>query len=273
MHYVDEGAGDPILFVHGTPTWSFLFRHFIRDLSKEGYRCVAPDHVGFGLSEKPQDFSYSPAALCRNLGSLIEHLDLRDITLVVHDFGGPIGMGYAVDHPERIKHVVLLNSWMGDATKEPAIEKIGKMASGPLGKFLYLSSAAGPKMIKPLFADREKYTDEIHRAYFGPFSRKEDRHGTFCLAKHLLESSGWFSEIWSCREVLQGKPMLMLWGLKDPTFGEKVLNKIWHEFPLAEVHTFEDAGHFAVEENPRMMVNFLREFMKSEVAASSGYLA
>ena len=273
MHYVDEGAGDPILFVHGTPTWSYLFRNFIRDLSKEGYRCVAPDHIGFGLSEKPQDFSYSPGALCRNLGRLIEDLDLHDITLVVHDFGGPIGLGYAVDHPERIKRVVLLNSWAGDPSKDPAAEKIGKAALGPLGKFLYLTSCAGPKAIKPLFLDKEKYTDEVHNAYFGPFARKEDRMGTYCLAKHLLESSGWFDEIWSCRDVLHGKPMLLLWGLKDPTFGEKALNKIWHEFPLSEVHTFENGGHFAVEENPRMMVNFLREFMKMGAIASGGYLA
>ncbi|AIE85055.1 alpha/beta fold hydrolase [Fimbriimonas ginsengisoli] len=273
MHYVDQGQGEPIVFVHGTPTWSYLFRHLIRDLSADGYRCVAPDHIGFGLSEKPADFSYSPGALTRNLGKLIDELDLHDITLVIHDFGGPIGMGYAVDHPERIKRIVLLNTWVGDVSKEPAAEKIGKMAVGPLGKFLYLSSLSGPKMIKPLFVDRDKYTEEIQNAYFGPFLRKEDRHGTFALAKHLIESSAWFNEIWSCREVLLGKQMMLLWGMKDPTFGEKTLNRIWHEFPLAEVHTLKDAGHFALEENPRQVLNFMRDFLKMTASASTGYLS
>lgn len=272
MHYVDEGTGEPILFVHGTPTWSYLFRNVIRELSAEGYRCVAPDNIGFGLSEKPQSFSHSPAAHARNLGKLVDSLDLRDVTLVVHDFGGPIGMGYAIEHLNRFKRIILLNSWFCDVSKEPAIQKLSKAASGPLGKFLYLTSCAGPKAIKPLFVDREKYTEEINKAYFGPFLRKEDRHATLAFAQHFLDSSAWMAEIWAQREALNTLPLMMIWGLKDPVFGEKALNKIWHEFPLSEVQAFPDAGHFLIEERPREVLSTLRGFLKQPIR-TTGYLA
>ena len=95
MHYVDEGQGPPLVFVHGTPDWSFVWRHLIKALSPR-YRCIAPDNLGFGLSDKPRDASYAPPEQAANLRQLIEHLGLRDITLVLHDFGGPFGLSYAI---------------------------------------------------------------------------------------------------------------------------------------------------------------------------------
>lgn len=272
MHYIDEGQGETILFLHGCPTWSYLFRSAIRQLSRAGYRCVAPDHIGFGLSEKPHQWPYSPAAHCRNVEKLIEHLGLDDVTLVMHDLGGPIGMTYAIEHPERIKRMVLMNTWIGSLENDPAAQKISKMASGPLGKFLYMNTCAGPKSIRPMFGNREKYTDEIHSAYFGPFANKEDRISTLEAAKHLTDSTAWYSDIWLNRKVLAGKPMLMIWGLKDPTFGEKALNRIWHEFPLADVTTFPDAGHLPIEERPRETVEAIRAFMTAPVK-TTGFLA
>ncbi len=97
--------------VHGTPTWSFMYRHLIRDLSPR-YRCIAPDHLGFGLSDRPAGWSYRPEDQARNLARLIETLGLKDLTLVVHDFGGPIGLAYALDHPENVRRLVLFNTWM-----------------------------------------------------------------------------------------------------------------------------------------------------------------
>ena len=97
MHYVDQGKGDVILFVHGSPTWSFLYRDFISSMSKK-YRCIAIDHIGFGLSEKPEDFDGKPQSHSKNLTSFIKKLDLKEITLVVHDFGGPIGIGLSLIH-------------------------------------------------------------------------------------------------------------------------------------------------------------------------------
>jgi len=271
LHYIDEGSGSPIVFLHGSPTWSFMFRNVIREMSRD-YRCVALDHIGFGLSDKPTDFSYSPANHCRNLTKLIGELGLKDITLVMHDFGGPVGLSYALDHLDNVKRIVLSNTWMWDLSKDPAAQKVGKVASNGMGKFMYLNTCVAPKLIKPLFCDRTKYTDDVHAAYFGPFEPKEDRVGTYCMAKHLLESGAWYSEIWAQREALMQKQMLLLWGLKDPTFGEKSLNKVWHEFPLVDVHSFDDTGHFLYEEKPREIVAALRAFMTAPVK-TTGYIA
>ncbi len=109
LHYVDEGKGDPIVMIHGQPTWSFMYRKLVQDLCGD-YRCVAPDLIGFGLSDKPSDWSYRVEAHGENLRRLIEQLGLKRITLVVHDWGGPIGMSYAVDHPDNIERIVFLNT-------------------------------------------------------------------------------------------------------------------------------------------------------------------
>ncbi len=272
MHYVDEGTGDPILFVHGSSTWSYLWRNYIRELSREGYRCVAPDHIGFGLSEKPKEFSHSPAAHCRNLTKLVETLDLRDVTLVVHEMGGPIALSMASDHPDRIKRVVMANTWFWDIQRDPAVTKIAKAVHGALGKFMYLNGNMGPKTIKPLFVDREKYTEEFNNAMFGPFEAKDSRLGPYMMAKQLLDAGAWFDEVWACREAFLTKPTLLLWGCKDPTFGQKYLDKVWHEVPLASVHDFADGGQFFLEERPREVLNFLRQFLKAPVQAN-GYVA
>jgi len=272
MHYVDEGQGEPILFLHGCPTWSYMYRAAIRQLSDRGYRCIAPDHIGFGLSDKPQNWSYAPAAHCRNIQTLIDYLGLSNITLVAHDLGGPIGLGYAVEFPQQINKIVLMNTWLGSLDKDPAIQKVVKVANGPLGRFLYLNTCSGPKGIKAQFVDRDKYTEEMHLAYQGPFASKDGRAGTLESAKQLADSRAWYNEIWAGREALANKPMLLLWGLKDPLFGERMLNRIWHEYPLADVATYPDAGHYLLEEKPWETIKTIADFISAPVK-SQGFLA
>jgi len=272
MHYIDEGQGEPVLFLHGCPTWSYMFRTAIRQLADRGYRCIAPDHIGFGLSDKPQNWSYTPAAHTQNVQRLIAHLGLSDITLVGHDLGGPIGLAHAVESPQQIKRIVLMNTWMGSLENDEGAQKISKVANGPLGRFLYVNTCAGPKGIKSQFINREKFTEELHQAYHGPFAVKDGRIATLESAKHLAGSRAWYNEIWAGRQALAGKPMLLLWGLKDPTFGERMLNRIWHEFPLADVATFPDAGHYLLEEKPRETISAMMEFVTAPIK-SQGFLA
>lgn len=111
MNYLDEGSGLPAVMVHGTPTWSFLYRHFVKALSGR-YRCVVPDHLGFGLSDRPKGFPFTPRAHAANLTALLDHLDLKEYTLVVHDYGGPIGLASALKHPERVRALVIINTWL-----------------------------------------------------------------------------------------------------------------------------------------------------------------
>ncbi|MDX5320734.1 MAG: alpha/beta fold hydrolase, partial [Bacteroidota bacterium] len=148
MHYVDEGEGEILLFIHGTPSWSFDFRHQIQNLSKT-YRCMAIDHIGFGLSDKPKDYPYSTQQHASNLEKFILEKDLQNITLIVHDFGGPIGMSVAEKYPERFKRFVLFNSWLWSAEKDPAFQKMKKVLRSPLLPFLYLNMNFSPSYLLP----------------------------------------------------------------------------------------------------------------------------
>lgn len=136
VHYVDEGEGDVVLFVHGTPTWSFEWRHCIRALSRT-HRCIAMDNLGFGLSDRPRDFDYRPESHAAVLRAFVERLALRDITLVVHDFGGPIGLPLALGEASVVRRLVVLNTWMWSFRDDPDMVRKARMASGTIGRLLY----------------------------------------------------------------------------------------------------------------------------------------
>lgn len=248
MHYVDEGAGPPVVMVHGTPTWSFLYRDLIRELSRD-HRVIAPDHIGFGLSEKPDGWSYRPEDHARNLARLIETLGLRDVTLVVHDFGGPIGLSYALDRPEDVRALVLFNTWLWSLEENRSARMASRLAASPVGRLLYKRLNASPRMLIPaVMGDRKKLAKEEHRHYTAPFPTSRDRQGPWVLARELIGSSDWYRRLWERRRRLADKPALLLWGMKDPTFGPEILDRWRDALPRAEVRQFRDAGHFVLEE-------------------------
>ena len=131
LHYIDEGQGETILFVHGTPSWSFDFRHIIKKL-KTNFRCVAIDHIGFGLSDKPEYYDYSTQNHCKTLEQFVIEKQLDNITLVVHDFGGPIGLNFAIKNPEKINKTVILNSWLWSSKDDADFIKLSKILKSPL---------------------------------------------------------------------------------------------------------------------------------------------
>ncbi len=136
MHYVDEGQGAPILFVHGTPTWSFEWRHLISALAP-AWRCIAPDHLGFGLSDRPRGFPYTPQAHAANLARFVDALGLDGMTLVVHDYGGPIGLPLCLEQPQRVTHLVIINSWMWSFGGDRRMVRTARLAGSRMGRFLY----------------------------------------------------------------------------------------------------------------------------------------
>jgi len=148
MHYVDDGSGAPILFVHGTPTNSYEFRHLIAALSKR-FRCIAPDHLGFGESSRPPSFAYTPEAHARVLKEFVERLGLQDITLVVHDFGGPIGLPLALDAGSRVRRLILINTWAWPVDDDPKMARPAKLIGGAIGRFLYRDANASLRSIMP----------------------------------------------------------------------------------------------------------------------------
>ena len=261
MHYLDKGAGDVLLFVHGTPTWSFLYRKYIEQLSKN-YRCIAIDHIGFGLSEKPKDLAGTPQFHAKNLAEFIEKLGLQNITLVVHDFGGPIGLGAAITMPEKIKQIVLFNSWLWEIDHLPAIKKADKLINSWLGKVLYLRLNFSPKvLIKQGIADKRNMSKAIHRHYLKPFPDKNSRQSLLAIAKSLAGSSHWYQEQWQHLGGLSQKPWLILWGEQDKFFEVSFLEKWESRIPHALVRRF-DCGHFVQEERAQETIEELRNFME-----------
>ena len=264
LHYVDEGQGRPLVFVHGTPDWSFVWRHLIKALSPR-YRCIAPDNLGFGLSDKPQDASYAPAEQAANLRQLIEHLGLRDVTLVLHDFGGPFGFSYALERPDNVRSLVLMNTWMWSLRGDRHFEWAGRFFAGRLGRYLYLRhNFAARVMLKYSFADRARLPSRIHAQYLGPFPTPESRAATWAYARSLLDGSEWYESLWRRRERLRDKPTLLVWGMKDRAFREKELARLESVFARREVIRLDQVGHFPPEEAPEAVRMLVRGFLERE---------
>ncbi len=260
MHYVDEGKGSTILFVHGTPTWSFLYRAFVKELSKD-YRCIAIDHLGFGLSEKPDSVTGTPEWHSNNLSEFIKKLDLKDITLVVHDFGGPIGLSTGIQNHDRIKQVILFNTWLWETKRNPDAQRINKIVNGLIGRFLYLRLNFSPKvLLKKGFADKKKLPKGVHKHYIKPFPNKKSRVSLLNLAKSLVGSSDWYQEQWMRLDKLEQKPWLILWGTKDDFISTAYLKKWKDRLPNAETKEFE-CGHFVQEEKTSAAIKAIAEFM------------
>ncbi len=262
MSYIDEGSGETLLFVHGTPSWSFDFRKVIKGLQSE-YWCIAVDHIGFGLSDKPKDYDYSTPNHARTLEKFVLENELTALTLVLHDFGGPIGMALALEHPDRVKRIIIMNSWLWSSKGDPEYEKFAKMLRSPLLPFLYKRLNFSPRFILPKsYGDGNKPEKRILKHYSRPFSKSSERNGALAFANSLLNDQDWFESLWNQRGKLQDIPMLLIWGMADPIITPKNLDKFREGFPRAEVLQLDASGHFPQEEEPEMVVGRIREFLK-----------
>jgi pimeloyl-ACP methyl ester carboxylesterase len=261
MHYVDEGAGRPVVMVHGLPTWSFLYRHLIGALSP-GFRCVAPDHLGFGLSDKPPQAAYRPEDHARRLSGLIEQLSLREIVLIVHDFGGPIGLSYAVERPDNVAALVVCNSWMWPVDAEPMVRRADLLLRGPLGALLYERLGFSMRVMMPYaWGKSSPLTAAVHRQYRDVAPSPGDRRPQLALARALLGSGEWYAGLWARRERLRDRPALLLWGLRDPTFMGRALARWQQALPGAQVHTFPETGHFVPDEAGKQVAPLVASFL------------
>jgi haloalkane dehalogenase len=265
-HYVDEGEGAPVVMVHGNPTWSFYYRELIRELRTE-WRIVAPDHIGCGLSDKPEDYPYRLDRHVANLERLVvEHLDLRDITLVVHDWGGAIGMGVAVRHPERIRRLVLLNT---AAFLVPWCPLRIRVCRWPvLGRFLVrrlngFSRAA----LTMAVANRARMTPAIRAGYLAPYDSYAHRVAVhrFVLDIPLRPTHPTWATLAAIESQLgrlADRPVLACWGDRDFCFTPRFLSR-WQEiYPQAAVHRFADAGHYVLEDAGDRVLAAMRTFLQ-----------
>ncbi|MBI3951628.1 MAG: alpha/beta fold hydrolase [Acidobacteria bacterium] len=267
MAYIDEGAGEPVVMLHGNPTWSYLYRKFIPPIA-EGYRAIAPDHVGFGRSDKPLK-TLRLADHIRNFTELVLSLDLRHITLVMQDWGGPIGLGFAVEHPERIRRLVVMNTWAfrirTGTPLHPLIEQfrisgIGEALVQGLNLFVEGFLPAG-------IHQREKINDIMMAAYRAPFPDFNSRVAILAFPRDIPvgdehPSTSVIGEIEDNLKKLD-VPVLIIWGTHDLAMPVLMVKARWlRHFPDAEVHLLDDASHFLQEDDPEKVVELILNFLR-----------
>ena len=264
VHYVDEGPrdGEVVLLVHGTPSWSFEYRHLIPVLARTR-RVIAVDHLGFGRSERPEDFDYTPEAHSQVLREVIDGLGLTRFALAVHDYGGPIALPIAVAEPTRISSLVLMNTWFWSLETDRELLRVARFAASFVGRFLYRWFNASLRLIMPsAYADRRKLTPRIHGQYLAPFKRRADRvRVLWTLARSLVTSSASFGNIWDGRARLAAIPSLVVWGLGDGALKPYMLQRVRTALPHARVETLPGVGHWPQEEAPDEVARLLDGFL------------
>lgn len=269
LHFIDVGVGPLVVFVHGTPTCSYEWRHQIQALHAS-HRCVAMDHLGFGRSERPSGAAYTPEAHAVRFRSFMDALaPAEPFTLVVHDFGGPIALDWALDHPARIARLIVVNSWMWSFEDDPVMWKRARMADGWLVRQLYRHANASLRLLLPAaYGDRRRIDPHAHRYYQSLFPDAESREQVlFTLARSLTRSSAYFARLWDGRALLQTVPMTLLWGTADRAFPVPVLER-WHAaFPHADVRTFEGVGHWPHEEASDAFTTSLLHILQPRIHA------
>ena len=262
LSYVDEGNGDPMLMVHGNPTWSFFYRNLIKVFSKK-QRTIALDNIGCGTSDKPQDYEYTLENHINNLEQLVLDLDLNNITLCVHDWGGAIGHGVAVRHPERFKRIVVFNTAAFRSRNIPKrialcrVPFFGRIAVRAFNAFA--GSATFMTTITPL-------SDEIKKGFLLPYNNWENRIATHEFVVDIPldanhRSYATLSTVEEGLEKLKDVPMTIIWGKHDWCFDHTFLKR-WQElFPKASVHEL-DAGHYLLEDKGEEIIQLIKDFIK-----------
>jgi haloalkane dehalogenase len=269
MHHLDEGprGADPVLFVHGNPTWSYFWRRPVAALS-DRYRCIAPDHIGCGRSDKPQDFDYRLASHVANLERLVLALDLRRVTLVVHDWGGPIGLGALLRHRERLARVVITNTagFPNDTWGGRAPLRIRVCRTPVLGELVVRGMNAFAGMATRM-AVEHPLPPAVRRAYVAPYGDWDARIATHRFVTDIPLSPAHPSYA-TLREVeaglgtLDALPVAIVWGERDWCFTPAFRAEWERRLPRAEVHRIDHAGHYLLEDAPREFLGHLEGFLE-----------
>lgn len=264
LHYVDEGKGPVLLFVHGTPEWSFSYRHLIKRFATS-YRCIALDHLGFGLSDKPQHADYSVQAHAERLEWFIQFHNLKNITIISGDFGAGMVISYALKKIENIRALIFWNSWCWDVMPDKHFSTAAKTIHTAFGKFLYKKMNFPVNYIMPkAYGNKKKFTKEIHHHYKMPLNNSENRIATYTIAKELKDAGNFWNNLWMEIEKLNSLPILFIWGMKD-IFVPAYLIDIWKtKLKDAEIFKIETGGHFIHEEEPESFSSAMKTFFKNK---------
>ncbi len=273
-HYLDEGQGEPVVMVHGNPTWSFYFRNLVQGLSPH-YRVIAPDHIGCGLSDKPTEdrYDFRLSTRMHDLEFLLAHLHLnRPVTLILHDWGGAIGMGYALRHPAAVSRIVLMNT----AAFFPPYGKKLPLRLQMLRRFRSFARIAvlGGNLFARAALVMAPYTrlgSDVRKGLIAPYNSWNHRLATLKFVEDIpiIPSDSSFADVqWLDENIrqLSGIPMLICWGVHDFVFDMDYLKEWRRRFPDAHVHVYDQAGHYLLEDIPDLILENVLNFLKSPVS-------
>lgn len=258
VHYIDEGEGTPILFCHGNPTWSFLYRKIVREL-RDRYRCVAVDYPGFGLSVRPDGYGYTAAEHARVVGALVDDLSLDDFVVMGQDWGGPIGTSVATERAERVRGLVLGNTWFWP---------VERLATKAFSRFLSTGVMQRRILERNYFVERimprgmtHELTPQEMDHYRGVQPTSEARRGVAELPRQLLDAADFLAGLWEAvPATLWDKPALLTWGKKDFAFPARShISRIRLALPHAEVVELPRANHFIQEDAPHDIVRAITQ--------------
>lgn len=267
-HYLDESRGEPLLLVHGNPTWSFYWRALIVAF-RDRYRVIVPDHLGCGLSDKPPQYPYRLSQHIENLSRLVETLDLENVTLIAHDWGGAIGAGAALQSPKRFSRFVMMNT---AAFRSPHIPWRIRLARMPwLGT---LANRGGNAFLKAALRmaleNRENMTPAVRAGYLAPYNSWTNRVAIDRFVKDIPRtprhpSYDTLLQIERGLASLADRPWLLLWGMRDWCFHEWYLRRFLEFVPTAEVVRLPDAGHWLVEDAPQEVIHTIDDFLSKTI--------
>ena len=264
MHYVDEGVGPVILMLHGNPTWSFYYRNLIKGLTAKGYRCIVPDHIGCGLSDKPQDYPYTLEQRILDVAKLIDHLGVETFSLVVHDWGGAIGCGLAGRRPDAVEKIVLLNTAAFLSKRIPLRIALIKVPFVGEGVIRGLNGFAGPAAIMSV---RKPLSNAVKRGFLWPYSNWANRVAVWNFVKDIPlrethQTHTTLAKVEANLTKLADKDIQITWGAKDFCFNMHFHKRWLSIFPNAEDQVFRNCGHYVLEDGGvevwTTVIDFLR---------------
>lgn len=268
MHYLDEGQGDIVVMLHGNPNWSYYYRKLVKGLC-ERYRCLVPDHIGCGLSDKPGDdrYEYSLARRVADLEKWLEHCGATEnVTLIVHDWGGMIGMAVATKYPQRFRRLVILNTGAFHLPMAKPVPWQLRLARSRLGAILVRGFNAFSRGAVRTCVTRRPMPKDVADAYCAPYNSWANRIAVHRFVQDIPLKPGdrgydLVSQVESNLDRLNSIPMLIAWGDRDFVFDEHFLHEWIRRFPQAEVHRYPDCGHYILEDAGDEIVPLIRKFL------------
>jgi acyl-CoA synthetase (AMP-forming)/AMP-acid ligase II/pimeloyl-ACP methyl ester carboxylesterase len=262
MHYIDEGSGPTVLLLHGNPTWCFFYRNVIREL-KDSFRLIAPDFLGCGLSDRTPGVKFRAIDRINQLEEFVTALGITNFSIVMHDWGGPLGTGFIQRRLDSVNRIVYLNTTL---TETEALPGFIKLAATPIvGKLMTRHTDTFVRMTTSVGAHK-KLTPEVVDGYRAPYRSRQRRDAIWDFVADIPfgPEHPTYTEMVNIAANLPRvaeKPVKIIWGLKDPCFHREMLSKVAAHFPHAELLEIPDASHLVLDDAPQLAIPAIKEFL------------